>query len=586
MTVAREPVDVRARWGTAKGWSLLAPNRTERTRAGQAVAVGVAGQLAGLGLLATSAWLITTASLRPPVLTLTVAIGAVQAFALSRGVARYGERLAGHDLALRILARVRAWAYGALEPLVPGPATGTRGGDLLARFVGDVDGILDLYVRAALPLAIAGLSALGAVAVAWWLDPLAGVLAAAGVVVALVLAPLLTLTVAGRAGTRLAESRGRRDAAVLDALRGAQEIVAFGAEAATLARVAAADRALRRLKQRVALATAAGAALSHALGGLLAAAMAAAGVVALRHGRISGAEVAVLAFLGLGLGETVAGLPEAAARLSGSLAGSRRVLDLATVPGAVGSRAASGALPAAAGALSAGGSVAAPLAQAAGDGPPAIALRSVTLTWAGNPRPALRELDLDLPSGRRLAVVGPSGAGKSTLAHLLLRFADPDAGVVTLDGVDVARLDPEAVRALVAWAPQDPHVFGTTLAANLRLASPGATDARLRRVVDQVGLGSWAAGLADGFDTLLGERGATVSGGEAQRIGIARALLADRPVLVLDEPTAHLDEEGAAALERQVLDAAAGRSLVWITHRLVGLDAFDEVVELVDGRRI
>ena len=548
--------------------ALIAPTGSELRRGTQALGAGIYGQLAGLGLLASSAWLITTASLRPPVLTLSVAIGTVQVFALSRGVARYGARLAGHDLALRVLARVRVWAYARLEPLIPGPATGTRGGDLLARFVSDVDAILDLYVRAVLPAITAVIGALIAVAVAGLLDPPAGAVLAGGVLLGAGVVPVVSARVARGAGTRLADLRGARDGDLVDALRGASEIVAFGAEAAILDRVAARDRALSRLGRRVALASAIGAATSTGLGGLLAAGTTAAAVPALNHGAIGGATVAVLAFLGLGVGETIAGLPEAAAHLAESLAGARRVVALAgTAPAVL------------APAESILGSVGRP------SGPPAVRLEAVTLRWPGSTRPALDGLDLLIPPGAHLAVTGPSGAGKSTLGQVLLRFAVPDAGSVTLDGVDLARFDPESVRALVGWAPQDPHIFGTSLAANLRLARPDASDEALWVELDRVGLRGWASGLPDGLDTILGERGATVSGGEAQRIGVARALLADRPVLLLDEPTAHLDEGLAADLEGAVLGAAQGRTVIWITHRHSGLGVFDQVAVLVDGRR-
>jgi ATP-binding cassette, subfamily C, bacterial CydCD len=297
-------------------------------------------------------------------------------------------------------------------------------------------------------------------------------------------------------------------------------------------------------------------------------------VPALRDGRISGATVAVLAFLGLGVGETMSGLSEAAAHLTGSLAGARRVAALAEqAPAVLGPPETEAVGPI-------------PVPHGPGGAPPRLALSAVTLTWPGGTRPALCGLDLDIAPGEAVAVVGPSGAGKSTLGHVLLRFASPDTGCVTLDGVDVALLDPEAVRALIAWAPQDPHIFGTSVAANLRLAAPDAPDERLRSELDRVGLAGWLAGLPNGLDTILGERGATVSGGEAQRIGIARALLADRPVLLLDEPTAHLDEPLAADLERRVLEAAKGRSMLWITHRMAGLGAFDDVVALVDGHRV
>jgi ATP-binding cassette subfamily C protein CydCD len=180
-------------------------------------------------------------------------------------------------------------------------------------------------------------------------------------------------------------------------------------------------------------------------------------------------------------------------------------------------------------------------------------------------------------------VVGRTGAGKTTLSHLLLGFVEPQRGQVTVGGIDIRRWDAEAVRNLIAWAPQDPHVFHTTVAANLRLARPEASDAELATVLAEVGLEQWLAHLPDGLAAMLGERGETLSGGERQRLGVARALLSDRSFLLLDEPTAHLDATAESALREAVLGAAQDKTLIWITHRDLGLDAFDMVVTLDHG---
>src|SRR6185437_5676096 len=215
---------------------------------------------------------------------------------------------------------------------------------------------------------------------------------------------------------------------------------------------------------------------------------------------------------------------------------------------------------------------------------PTFELRDVTVRYASGRHPVLQHVDLRLDPGCHLAVVGPSGAGKTTLGHLLLRFVDAEAGECSVDGRDVRGLDPDGVRRLVAWAPQDPHVFRATVAANLRLARPDASDAELAAVLGRLGLGTWLAGLPHGLATVLWERGVSVSGGERQRLGVARALLADRPVLLLDEPTAHLDPAGATVVRQAVLEAATGKTVVWITHRDADLAAFECVVTMDRGR--
>jgi len=551
---------------------LLAPRDGEMGRGLLAVVLGLVGQLAGVGLLASAAWLITTASLRPPVLTLTVAIAAVRIFALLRGTGRYGERLASHDLALRVLARMRVWAFVHLEPLVPGGWDGASRGDLLARFVSDVDGLQDLYVRVALPFVGAVSTAAITVAAAAFLDPEAGLILGVGLGLATLVLPVLSAVLGTYGGTGRAECRGRRDRLVVELMHSSSELTVFGAQGEWVDRVQRAERAVAREEARASLASGFGHATGVALGGLLAAAVVAASLPAFDAGRISGVVVAVLGFLALASGEAVSSLAESFAKLAGVLGGARRVLALDSVqdPGVTGIDDSPGSGNATRGELAPGHV-------------PAIAFDDVSVAYPQRNRPALDQVSLCIGPGEHLALIGESGAGKTTLGHLLLGFVRPTRGRVTFDGADLADLDPESARALVAWAPQDPHVFHTTLAANLRLARPLATDADLMAVLGQVGLERWVDGLFDGLATMLGERGATVSGGERQRLGVARALLADRPVLVLDEPTAHLDAENEERLRTAVLAASTGKTLLWITHRHVGLAAFDQVVTVADG---
>jgi ABC-type multidrug transport system fused ATPase/permease subunit len=196
----------------------------------------------------------------------------------------------------------------------------------------------------------------------------------------------------------------------------------------------------------------------------------------------------------------------------------------------------------------------------------------------------LSGIDLTVPAGRRVAVVGPSGAGKTTLAMVLLRFLDPCAGRVTLGGTDLTELDGDTVRTIVGLCAQDAHVFDTTLGENLRLARREATDEQIRAALGRAGLLDWIESLPAGLDTDVGEFGVRLSGGQRQRLSLARVLLADFPVLVLDEPTEHLDEQTADELTRDLLAATEGRTIVLITHRTAGLEQVDEIVRIDAGR--
>jgi len=540
---------------------LLLPRKGEARRLWLGVLCGALGQLAAIGLLATAGWLITTSALRPPVLTLTVAIAAVRLFALVRGTARYGERLASHDLALRVLARIRVYAFLHLEPYVPGELSTTRRGDLLARFVSDVDGLQDLYVRVIVPLGTTAVTIALTTAAGLLLDPLAGGVLAAGLFTGALVLPLATGLAGQRGGATIADRRGVRDALIVEALHGAAELRLFGADEAFAHRLGLAEGDLTREIRRSSLASTIGLGASVALSGLLCAAVITASLPALGRGGLTGVEVAVLAFLALAGAEAISSLPDSLGYLGTTLGGARRILDLAERP------------------VVTGGSALPCPCQA-----PSFSLLQVSVSYDGERTRALCQVELTLRAGEHVAIVGESGSGKSTVASLLLGFVRPEAGRVTLCGVDLAELDPEASRSLIAWAPEQPHIFHASLAANLRLARPPATDAELLAVLAAVGLAEWAAGLERGLESTLGERGTTLSGGERQRLGVARALLADRPVLLLDEPTAHLDAANEEELQESVLARSAGRSLLWITHRRLGLDRFDRVVCLERGR--
>jgi ATP-binding cassette subfamily C protein CydCD len=540
--------------------ALLLPTGPERKRGAQAVTLGITGQLAAIGLLASSAWLISTAALRPPVLTLTVAIAAVRMFALLRGTARYGERLASHDLALSVLARVRVFAFERLEPLVPSRLSGGRRGDLLSRFVSDVDGIQDLYVRAAVPLVGTLATAAISVLVAFLLDPNAGLVLGLGLLVGALILPPVTTALGTWGGAGLGRERGARDALLVEAIHGASEIAVFGADEAVLQRLAKLEGAVDRQARQRSVAEGVGQAMGVALGGLLAAATVAASLPALDAGQISGVTVAVLGFLALASADVVAGLPEAFSTMGTIVAGARRVWRMPSTSAAA-------------------------VVQRSAQMPTALdfKLEQVVVSFDHRRSPALAGVNLELRHGCHLALIGGTGAGKTTIANLLLGFLDPDQGRVTLGGVDLRRLDPEATRRLIAWAPQDPHIFHTTVAGNLRLACPNASDERLAAALHTVGLSPWLARLPEGLSQILGDRGTTVSGGERQRLGVARALLSDRAFLLLDEPTAHLDAAAEAGLRRAVLASARGRTLLWITHRQLGLDDFDRVVKVDCG---
>ncbi|WP_405807411.1 thiol reductant ABC exporter subunit CydD [Streptomyces sp. NBC_00210] len=530
-----------------------------------ALGLGSLGLGAAVGLMAVSGWLISRASEQPPVLYLMVAVTATRAFGIGRAVFRYAERLVSHDAVLRMLAELRVAVYRRLERIAPAGLRQTRRGDLLSRLVADVDALQDYWLRWLLPAGVAVTVGAGAVAFTAWLLPEAGAVLAVGLLVAGVAVPLISGTFARRAERQLAPARGTLAIRVVDLLGGTAELTVAGALKGRLHTAREADRQLTRIASRTAAATALGAGLSALACGLTVVCAAFAGVQAVRDGRLDGVSLAVVVLTPLAAFEAVTGLPLAVQYRQRVKRSAERVYEVLDAP-----------VP-----------VHEPERAATPPGTPfPLEVRGLRARYAGQERDALDGFDLTLDAGRRIAVVGTSGSGKTTLAQVLLRFLDAKEGTYTIGGVAAAVLDGDAVRRFVGLCAQDAHLFDSSVRENLRLARTEATEDELRQALAKARLLEWVDALPDGLDTLVGEHGAQLSGGQRQRLALARALLADFPVLVLDEPAEHLDLATADALTADLLTATEGRTTLLITHRLRGLDAVDEIVVLEAGRTV
>ena len=532
-----------------------------------AVFLGAGALCASVGLMATSAWLISRAAQHPSVQSLAVAVVGVRFFGIARGLLRYAERLVGHDAALRVLADLRVDIYRRLERLAPAGLPAFRSGDLLARLVGDVDAQQDLLLRVLAPYAVAVVTGVAVVALTASIDLAVGVLLGVTLLLAAALAPRVSRRIAQRTEARQATARGDLSQAVVDLLQGAPDLVAYGAARAQLAKVAEIDAELTAVERAAARSAGVGAAITAVLTGVAVWGAVVLGLEAVHAGRLDGVLLAVVVLVPLAAFETVAGLPAAAQSYERGRGSSARVYEVRS-------------------ALAPVVDPPTPLPLTVGES--ALVLRGVRAQWPSAARDGDRNrgidgVDLELPPGRRVAVVGSSGAGKSTLAAVLLRFLSYE-GSVELDGVELDRLGGADVRTRIGLAAQDAHVFDTTLAENLRLARPAASDDELWDVLRRARLSTWVSSLPDGLDTAVGQRGTNLSGGQRQRLSLARALLADFPVLVLDEPGEHLDTGAADELTADLLEATRGRTTVLITHRLNGLSAVDEVLVLDEGR--
>jgi thiol reductant ABC exporter CydC subunit len=556
------------------------------TRLVLAAVLGALAAACSVGLLATAAWLISRSALRPQVLFLVTPAAVVEAFGFGRAVFRYAERLAGHDAALNLLAARRVHAYDALARLAPTGIADYGSGDLIARLVADIDSLADRWLRVRLPYAAAAVAGTGAVALVTVLQPEAGLILAATLVVSALAAPAAAIALSRREERNLAPLRGDLAAATHALLDGAAELTAFGAAGRALAVVQDKGRQVGRATARSGYGRGAAAAVSAlATGAALIGAVCFA-VPAVRAGALAGVLLAVVVLAPLAAHEVFAGLGPAAQEIPRLRASADRVAEVLARPAPV----------------------AEPFAPKPLPGPPYhLAARGLTVGWTPG-EPVLRDVCFDVPAGSRVAIVGPSGSGKTTLAMVLLRFLDYEsgeatsatsasgaggasgasgagrAGTVTLNGIDIRAFAADDLRTVVGLCEQDAHVFDSTLEANLRLAKPDATESELRDALARARLLRWTDSLPQGLTTPVGEHGARLSGGQRQRLALARVLLADFPVVILDEPAEHLDEETADELTSDLLTAVAGRTVLLITHRPVDPATVDQVLRLADGR--
>jgi ATP-binding cassette subfamily C protein CydCD len=525
-----------------------------------AVLLGVATVGASMGLMATATYLIAHAALHPSISSLQVAIVGVRFFGLLRGVARYAERLVSHGVTLRLLARLRGHFYRVLEPLTPARLTLHRGGDLLERVTADITSLEGLFVRGlAPPLVALVVTVTTCVIMTGWSHLVAGTVLLLAVLTGVV-TPWLVHAVGRRWSVAVAEGRSRLTQQAVEVTQGLPEITVCGALPSLVSRARETAAAVATGQARLADVSGLQAALVTAcsLGSLWVVLLV--GIPLVRDGAWSGPALAVAALVAVTMFEAVQPLPVAAQSLATHVRAASRLSSLAATPPAV-----------------VDPSSPAPLAT-----PSHLEARGLTFRYPDG-TPGILDVDLDVATGRKVAVVGSSGAGKSTLLSVLVRFWDHQGGRLGLDGVDVRACRADDVRACFAVVPQTAHLFTGTLRDNLLLAQPADSDDRLRETLHRVGLGPWLASAPRGLDTWVGEQGHTLSGGERQRLAWARALLRDAPFLLLDEPTSHLDDDATRGLMALLRDTPQGVLLV--THALPCPQDWDEVV-VMDGGRV
>lgn len=548
--------------------AILRLARPQRRKMAFGLLLAIVTALSGLGLLVLSGWFIAASAVAGAVAATAVAFNFASPSAGIRGLAvlrtgsRYAERLVTHDATFRFLAGLRVWLFRAAIPLAPARLEEQRGGDLLNRMTADVDSLDAVYLRVIVPAVVAVLAVLLVGGVLLWLDP-----AAAAIVVALALLvgvalPWAMQRIGAPAGKAIALATARLRTRIVEGVQGLAELKVYQADGRHAEAVLAENEALMTAQRRMARLSGVSTALSGLAGQLAALAILALGVAGVAAGALPGPAVALMMLGALALFDALVPLPLAFQNLGRTRAAARRLLDFTGLAPLV-------------------RDPEAPAPAPAGNG---IVLSGVSYRYRPGDRPALHDIDLELPEGRRIALVGPSGSGKSTLAALILRFRDPDAGTVTLGGVELRRLPQAEIWRRIAYLSQRSQIFAGTIRDNLLIGDPEVGDDRLAAAVEAAGLSAWAESLPRGLDTWVGEAGVQVSGGQARRIALARCILKDAPILVLDEPTEGLDADTEAQVIEALERLTAGRTTLVITHRPALLRLADTAVLMAEGR--
>ncbi|MGO4722861.1 MULTISPECIES: thiol reductant ABC exporter subunit CydC [unclassified Inquilinus] len=548
--------------------AILRMARPQRRQMVLGLVLAIVTALAGIGLLVLSGWFIAASAVAGATTATALAFNftspsaGIRGFAVLRTGSRYAERLVTHDATFRFLAGLRVWLFRAAIPLAPARLEEQRGGDLLNRMTADVDSLDAIYLRVIVPSIVAGIAVLLVGGVLLWLAP-----AAAAIVVVLALLvgialPLAMRRIGATPGQAIAAATARLRTRIVEGVQGLAELKVYQADGRHAEAVLGDNETLMAAQRRMARLSGISTALSGLAGQLAALAILALGVAGVAAGVLPGPAVALMMLGALALFDALVPLPLAFQNLGRTRAAARRLLDFAALEPLVRDP----ATPAAA-----------PMGNT-------LVLSDVAYRYRPGDRAALTGIDLVLAEGQRVAVLGPSGSGKSTLAALILRFRDPDAGSITLGGTDLRALPQAEIWRRVAYLSQRSQIFAGTIRDNLLIGAPEADDATLAAAVEAAGLAGWVATLPRGLDTWVGEAGIQASGGQARRIALARCILKDAPILVLDEPTEGLDGE----TEDQIIDAldrlTAGRTTLVITHRPALLRLAESAVLMAEGR--
>ncbi len=503
-----------------------------------------------VSLMATSAWLISTAALHPSIAELSVAVVGVRFFGIGRGVFRYLERIVSHETTFRLLAQLRVEFYKLIEPLAPARLVSLRSGDLLSRVIDDIESLQNLYLRAIAPPVVALIMALLLTIFLTAFDPLLALIAFVFMLAAGIVVPILAWWGNEQSGSARVAVRGELDAALMDGIQGMAETLVYGQTQPQFNKVQMLNQQLAVEEQRMARYDALQLALTVFL-----TSSAALAVLSAAISRIDGVYLATVTLATIAVFEAFSPLAQAAVQLGATAQAARRLFEIADLSPAVTD----------------------PVSPAVIPDQPTLEIHNLSFRYTADTPLVLDDLSLNIQPGQHIAILGESGSGKSTLANILLRFWDYDTGQILLGRRELHDYSQTDVRNVFGVMSQRTHLFNTTIRENILIARKDASPEAVETAARQAQIHDFIQTLPEGYDTYIGEGGRSLSGGERQRIALARVLLKNVPFLILDEAAANLDVETEHAVMETVLNVAAGRSLLILTHRHIFLDRMNQV---------
>lgn len=534
-------------------WRVLRLTWAYQRKMSLAVLLSVLTIISSIGLMASAAWLISKAALQPSIADLGLAPVLVRLFGISRAVFRYLERLVSHDVTFRILARIRVWFYAAIEPLAPARLSEFRSGDLLQRVVSDVDQLENIYGRVLSPPLVAVFVAVLITVLFWGFDLVLALVMLAFLVFTATSVSWWTLWGGQHSGREMVALQAQMSVALVDSIQGIADSVAFGHTEVQLAELNQINDELRQREIRMAW-----------LDGLqsgfvvLATNLAALTILVVAIPQVDGLFLATLTLATLAAFEAVIPLGTAIQYLGANQAAAARLFEIVDSP--------------------------LPVSEPSGPSPQSDHYDVVVhnLSFGYGPRQPLvfDRLNLEIKSNDRVAIIGPSGSGKSTLVNLLLRFWDYESGSIMVGGYDLREYHQQDVHKIVSVMTQEVHLFNTTIRENIWLANDTASEEQVVAAAKHAQIHDFIMTLPKGYRTFTGERGVQLSGGQRQRIALARVLLRDAPILILDEPTANLDSITEQNLLDTILDVTQNRTLIMITHRHILTRQFANIIKL------